>query len=69
MLKETDMHWIEDKDKLKSNDIGNAIIKFLVANYLEGMHDSDRNLMFTWFAGQKWRMKMETYHKLHHTAK
>ena len=34
MVPETDMNYIENKDKLRNSDVGNAVCKFLVRKYL-----------------------------------
>ena len=68
MLAETTMNYIEQKDKQKSNDVGNSVIKFLIAKFI-GMDSQSRTALFSLFCGQKWRLAMSDYHKLHETVK
>ena len=55
MIPETDMNYIENKDKLRNSDVGNAVVKFLIMKYLQ-MGASDRTTLFGLFCGQKWRL-------------
>ena len=61
MIPETDMNYIENKDKLRNSDVGNAVCKFLVLKYLD-LGSQDRTVLFGLFCGQKWRLQIANYH-------
>ena len=68
MLAETNMDFIEAKDKQRNSDIGNSVIHWLLDKFL-GLVQKDRSTIFQLFNGQKWRLQMEAFHRLHPTVK
>ena len=68
MIAETDINYIEQKDKLRNSDVGAAVSMFLVKEYLE-RNLKDRTTLFQLFVGQKWRLQLQTYHTFHKSVK
>ena len=68
MKAETDLAYVEAKDKLRNNDIGSSIIHWLLDKYI-AMVSQDRTVLFEIFCGQKWRMTTELFHKQHASVK
>ena len=68
MLAETNMDFIEAKDKQRNSDIGNSVIHWLLEKFL-AMTSKDRTTIFQLFNGQKWRLPMDVFHKLHPSVK